>query len=91
LELVVSHLHTPYSLLEFGSFPQKYLPTDAAHENGWASSQAGRDTPKDTPARSRLDMHFRTTAERVPVEWLKERMERRKWVEDAPPIPTHLR
>jgi hypothetical protein len=27
----------------------------------------GRDTPKDTPARSRLDMHFRTTAERVMV------------------------
>jgi hypothetical protein len=36
-------------------------------------------------------MHFRTTAERVTVEWLKERMKRRKWGEGAPPIPTHLR
>jgi hypothetical protein len=54
-------------------------------------NEKGRDTPKDTPARSKLDMHFRTTAERVAVEWLKERMERRKWGEDAPPIPTHLR
>ena len=51
----------------------------------------GPGQPKDTPARSRLDMHFRRAAERVTVEWLKERMERRKWGEDAPPIPTHLR
>jgi hypothetical protein len=27
----------------------------------------------------------------VREEWLKERVERRKWGEDAPPIPTHLR
>jgi hypothetical protein len=38
----------------------------------------GRDTTKDTPARSGLDMHFRTAAERVMVECLKERVERRK-------------
>ena len=34
-------------------------------------------------------MHFWTAAERVTVEWLKERVERRKWGEDAPPTPTH--
>jgi hypothetical protein len=38
----------------------------------------GRDTTKDAPARSGLDMHFRTAAERVTVECLKERVERRK-------------
>jgi hypothetical protein len=36
-------------------------------------------------------MHFRTAAERVTVEWLKERVERRKQGAEAPPIPTHLR
>jgi hypothetical protein len=51
----------------------------------------GRDTPKDTQARSGLDMHFRTAAERVTVEWVKERVECRNWGEDAPPISTHLR
>jgi len=40
---------------------------------------------------NRLDMHFRTAAERVTVEWLKERVERRKRGADAPHIPTHLR
>jgi hypothetical protein len=33
---------------------------------------------KDAPARSGLDMHFRIAAERVTVECLKERVERRK-------------
>ena len=38
-----------------------------------------------------LDMRFRTAAERVTVEWLKERVERRKRGAEAPPIPPHLR
>jgi hypothetical protein len=40
---------------------------------------------------SPLDMRFVTAAERVMVEWLKERVERRKRGAQAPPIPTHLR
>jgi hypothetical protein len=36
-------------------------------------------------------MRFRTAAERVTVEWLRERVERRKRGVEAPPIPTHLR
>jgi hypothetical protein len=36
-----------------------------------------RDTPKDTPARSGLDMNVWTAAERVMVELLKERVKRR--------------
>ena len=39
----------------------------------------------------RLDMNSRTAAEHVTVEWLKERVERRKRGAKAPPIPTHLR
>jgi hypothetical protein len=39
----------------------------------------------------RLDMHFRTAAERMTVKWLKERVERRKQGAEAPPIPPHLR
>jgi hypothetical protein len=39
---------------------------------------------------SRLDMHFRTAAERIEIAWLKDRVERRKRGADAPPIPTHL-
>ena len=39
----------------------------------------------------RLDMNARTVAERVVVEWLKERVERRKQGAEAPPIPQHLR
>jgi hypothetical protein len=38
----------------------------------------------------RLDMNGRTAAERVVVDWLKERVERRKLGAEAPPIPTHL-
>ena len=38
----------------------------------------------------RLDMDARTAAERVAVEWLKERVERRKHGADAPPVPPHL-
>jgi hypothetical protein len=40
---------------------------------------------------SPLDMRFVTAAERVEVEWLKERVERIKQGAEAPPIPTHLR
>ena len=40
---------------------------------------------------SPLDMRFRTAAERVTVEWLKERVERRRAGADAPHIPRHLR
>ena len=40
---------------------------------------------------SPLDMRFRTAAERVTVEWLKERVERSKRGAEAPSIPKHLR
>jgi hypothetical protein len=39
----------------------------------------------------RLDMDARTAAERVVVDWLKERVESRRRDADAPPIPPHLR
>jgi hypothetical protein len=39
----------------------------------------------------RLDMNSRTAAERVTVEWLKERVGRKREGAEAPPIPTHLR
>ena len=39
----------------------------------------------------RLDMLSRTAAERVVVNWLKERVEHRKRGAEAPPIPAHLR
>ena|SRR5215203_413712 len=39
----------------------------------------------------RLDMTSRTAAERVVVDWLKERVERKKLGAEAPPIPAHLR
>jgi hypothetical protein len=38
----------------------------------------------------RLDMNARTAAERVTVDWLKERVESRKQGADAPPVPRHL-
>jgi hypothetical protein len=38
-----------------------------------------------------LEMRFVTAAEQVEVGWLKERVERRRKGEVAPPIPTHLR
>ena len=40
---------------------------------------------------SRLDMNARSVAERVVVDWLKQRVESRKQGSDAPPIPAHLR
>jgi hypothetical protein len=39
----------------------------------------------------RLDMNARTAAARVVVEWLKERVERRKLGAEAPAVPEHLR
>jgi hypothetical protein len=53
--------------------------------------QGGKIYYKHIDDLGRLDMNSRTAAERVPVEWLKERVKRRRWGEDAPPIPTHLR
>ena len=38
----------------------------------------------------RLDMDARTAAERLVVDWLKERVERRKLGAEAPPVPAHL-
>ena len=38
----------------------------------------------------RLDMNARTAAERLTVDWLKERVECRKRGADAPPVPRHL-
>ena len=38
----------------------------------------------------RLDMTSRTAAERVVVDWLKERVESRKLGAQAPPVPRHL-
>ena len=56
-----------------------------------AMGQGGKIYYKHIDDLGRLDMHFRTAAERVTVDWLKERVERRKQGEDAPPIPPHLR
>jgi hypothetical protein len=38
----------------------------------------------------RHDMHSRTSAERVEVGWLRERLECRRKGQDAPSIPPHL-
>ena len=38
----------------------------------------------------RLDMNSRTAAERVVVDWLKQRVEGRKQRAEAPPVPRHL-
>jgi hypothetical protein len=40
---------------------------------------------------SRLDMHFRTTAEWVEIAWLKDRVERSKRGAASPILPYHLR
>jgi hypothetical protein len=37
-----------------------------------------------------LDMRARIVAERVVVDWLKERVESRKLGAQAPPVPAHL-
>ena len=51
----------------------------------------GRISSKHLDGLGRLDMNSRTAAERVTVDRLKERVERRKLGAEAPPIPTHLR
>jgi hypothetical protein len=38
----------------------------------------------------RLDMNARTAAERMTVDWLKQRVESKKQGADAPPVPRHL-
>ena len=53
--------------------------------------EGGRISYQDLDDLTSLDMRFRTAAERVTVEWLRERVERRKRGVEAPPIPTHLR
>jgi hypothetical protein len=53
--------------------------------------EGGKTNYKHIDDLNRLDMPFRTAAERVTVEWLKERVERRRTGADAPPIPRHLR
>jgi hypothetical protein len=53
--------------------------------------QGGKIYYKHIDGLGRLDMNSRTAAERVRVKWLKERVERRRWGAEAPPIPTHLR
>jgi hypothetical protein len=40
---------------------------------------------------SRLDMHFRTAAEREEIAWLKDRVERSKRGAASPILPYHLR
>jgi hypothetical protein len=52
--------------------------------------EGGRISYKHLDDLTSLDMRFRTAAERVTVEWLRERVERRKRGAEAPPIPTHL-
>jgi hypothetical protein len=51
----------------------------------------GRISHKYIDDLGRLDMNSRTAAERVTVDWLKERVECRKQGAEAPPIPPHLR
>ena len=61
-------------------------------EQGLVSiKEGGRISYKHIDDLSPLDMRFVTAAERVEVEWLKERVERIKQGAEAPPIPTHLR
>jgi len=52
--------------------------------------QGGRISHKHLNDLGTLDMRFRTAAERVTVEWLKERVEGRKLGTEAPTIPRHV-
>src|SRR5215216_4086095 len=67
---------------------------------GSSKGRAGTSAPHGRGRQDLLQAHSRsqparynsrTAAERVTVKWLKERVKRRRWGEDAPPIPTHLR
>ena len=53
--------------------------------------RGGKISHKHVNDLGRLDMNARTAAERLTVDWLKERVERRKLGAEAPPIPAHLR
>jgi len=53
--------------------------------------EGGKIFYKHIDALSRVDMHFRTAAERVEVAWLKDHVERRKRGADSPTFPYHLR
>jgi hypothetical protein len=50
----------------------------------------GRISHKHVDDLGRPDMNARTAAERVQVDWLKERVERRKLGTAAPLVPEHL-
>jgi hypothetical protein len=61
-------------------------------QSGFVQLKSGQRTyHKHIEELTRADRADRIAAERATVEWLKERVERRKRGEDAPPIPTHLR
>jgi hypothetical protein len=53
--------------------------------------QGGMVSYKHIDDLGRLDMSSRTAAERVEVDWLKQRVGYRKPYAEAPPIPLHLR
>jgi hypothetical protein len=53
--------------------------------------EGGKIYYKHTDDLSTLDMRSRVAAEWATVEWLKERVVRRKRGAEAPPRPTHLR
>jgi hypothetical protein len=52
--------------------------------------RGGRVSHKRVDDLGRLDMNARIAAERLTVDWLKERVERRKQRAQAPPVPAHL-
>jgi hypothetical protein len=52
--------------------------------------QGGRISYQHIDDLSSLDMRFRNAAERVQVEWLKERIECRRRGAGSAPIPRHL-
>ena len=54
------------------------------------TDRGGRISYKHVDDLGRLDMNARTAAERLTVDWLKERVERRKLGAEAPPMPEHL-
>jgi hypothetical protein len=53
--------------------------------------KGGRIFYKHLDDLSRHDMHFRTTAERIEIAWLKDRVERRKRGAASPILPYHVR
>jgi hypothetical protein len=52
--------------------------------------EGGKISYKHIDDLSSLDMRFRIAAERVMVEWLKERVQRRREGLGSPPMPHHL-